>query len=283
VRRLAAASTITTMALSACSLLVDSGGLAGGAGAGALDGAAAVDGTGGSDAPPGIASAEGGALDGASSSSPCASVHTFCDDFDMPGDLSTRWPEIEMAAGPLGFDTERSVSAPRSVRVSLHPGAGNPESKLSRNFPLKQGGSARVELDLYLGSAANNYQEIDPVGLQLDPPPAGYAFQGVYFSVEPNRTRLEYFADKTTGDNLYTDTTVPALSRDAWHHLVFTISYASMPPRATLSVDDGPLATVVLNAASSPTTLKAQFGAVYTAALNVDWPLNFDNVVVDIP
>jgi hypothetical protein len=147
-------------------------------------------------------------------------------------------------------------------------------------LPFKDG-TARVELDLYVASASGSYKEVDPVGIELEPPQAGFDFQGVYLVIRPGATIFQYFAERTgTGQNAEANAALTDILRDTWHHVVFTVSYAASR-KATLSID-GEVASVNIPA-SSPTTMKLQVGALYTSDANLDWAINYDNVVVDTP
>lgn len=272
-RRLAAALPLGF--LCACTLLVDLGGLSGGS-----DPAASGDGGPSPVLPNGEAGADAPtAADAASGTSPCAAAHAFCDDFDT-GDpnLATRWSELKTTAGPLDLDTTLSRSAPRSLRMKLTPTMGNQDSHLGK-FVAIRNGTARVEVDIFVPTPVGSYKEVDPIGVELSPTPTGYDFHGLYLIVRPDGTKLQYFASKKSAN---VDNEAPvSMTKDAWHHVVITFSYATMPPKGTISID-GDVGSVPMMGPTA-TKLDLQLGADYTDTTNLDWSLNFDNAVVDTP
>ena len=97
--------------------------------------------------------------------------------------------------------------------------------------------------------------------------------------IRPDGTKLQYFASKK---NANVDNQAPVgLTKDAWHHVVFTVSYATMPPKGTISID-GDVGSVPMMGPTA-TKLDLQLGADYTDTTNLDWSINFDNAVVDTP
>lgn len=271
-RRFAAA--LPLLFLSACTLLVDVGGLSGG-----TDAASSGDGGPSPVLPNGEAGTDAPTADAASSTSPCAAPHTFCDDFDT-GDpnLTTRWDELKTTAGPLDLDTTRSRSAPRSLRMKLTPTMGNQDSHLGK-FVAVQNGTARAEVDLFVPTPVGSFKEVDPIGLELTPTPTGYDFHGLYLIIRPDGSKLQYFASKKSAN---VDNQAPVtITMDAWHHVVMTVSFATTPPKGTISID-GDVGSVPMMGPTA-TKLDLQLGADYTDTTNLDWSINFDNAVVDTP
>lgn len=276
-RPLAAVLTLSGLGcLSACALLVDTDG---------LTGASAQSGGGDAARAPEASAPSDGGLDGAadarpSSSSPCAIAHVFCDDFDTGSeDLTTRWDKLETFAGTLALDSTRSRSAPRSLRMNVTPTTGEKHSSLTKSIPTTAN-AARVELDLFVPSPNGSFAEIDPVGLELAPPPSGVQLQGLYVVIHPDGTYLQFLALGQPSKGAYLAPI--ALERDAWHHLVMTYSYATSPPSATLSVD-GRVANVTMLQAAAPSVIRLQLGAPYANDANLTWAIDFDNATVDIP
>jgi hypothetical protein len=265
----------------ACTLLVDTGGLSSaGADASSNDGdvipmVPGAEGGSGSDA----AANDAAANDGATASSVCTAVHTFCDDFDT-GDtnLLTRWGELNTAAGPLDLDTTRSKSPPRSLRMNVMPETGVMDSHVGKTIDVKSG-TGRVELDLFVPAPGGSYAEVDPIGIVLTPTPAGYDFHGLYLLILPGGNQLQYFASKKSG-NL--DNRAPVkVTTDAWHHIVMTFSYTASPT-GTMTIDGDAEATVAMGS-PTPTKLDLQLGASYANNVTATWSLGFDNVVIDTP
>lgn len=220
------------------------------------------------------------ALDSPSSSSPCASSHAFCDDFDTgPADVATRWDVLHTTAGPMDLDTTRAKSAPRSLRMHLTPTTGNKDSRLGKDVAITNG-TGRVELDMFMPTPTGPYTEVDPIGVELTPTPAGYDFHGLYLMVRSDGTFLQYFASKKAA-NLDNRAPLSPISKNVWHHVVMTFSYATTPPKGTISID-GDVGSVDM-VAPVATKLQLQLGASYTDTTNLDWSLSFDNVAVDTP
>ena len=279
-RRLAAALPLCAVCgVTACTLLVDTGGLSNaGAGGAPNDGAVPM-------LPVSEAGADGAASDAAagdapSSSSPCATVHAFCDDFDTgTTDLAARWDVLHTTAGPMLLDTTQPKSPPRSLRMHLTPTTGNKDSRLGKNVAVISG-TARVELDIFIPTPAGPWTEVDPIGVQLTPTPTGYDFHGLYLVTRSDSTFLQYFASKKAG-NLDNRAPLSTISKDVWHHVVITFSYATTPPKGTISVD-GDVGSVDM-VTPVATKLELQLGASYTQDTNLDWSLYFDNATIDTP
>jgi len=274
VRRIAAALPLAL--LSACTLLVDVNGLS--TGGGPNDAGPVVD----SGRPGTITGSEAGSGTGDAGvlSSPCAAKHAFCDDFDTgPEDLTMRWDVFKTTAGPLLLDTMHSKSAPRSLRMHLTPTTGNKDSELSKDVPVTNG-SGRVELDMFVPAPMGPWTEVDPIGVELTPTPSGYDFHGLYLVTRSDGTFLQYFASKK-GANLDNRAPLATISKDVWHHVVITFSYATTPPKGTIAID-GDVGSVDM-VTPVPTKLELQLGANYTQDTNLDWSLYFDNAVIDTP
>lgn len=259
--------------LSACTLVVGTSGLHGGAEA---DAGPRAETTG----PPIEGGARDASLDDApTGTSPCAAPHAFCDDFDTGTlDLASRWDGLVTGGGPLGLDTARAKSPPRSLKASLE-GRGSERSAIAKTVAIV-GGSARVELDFFVPSPTGSFIEVDPIGVGLAPPPAGFAFLGFYLVIRGDETFVQFFGDRG-GNNVDNRVTV-VLAKNAWHHLAFTFSYAQSPPQGSFSVD-GLTYVVPMVAAPTPSHVRIELGAPYADGIKVQWGLSFDNVVLDTP
>ncbi len=262
----------------ACSLVVSTADLAG-------DRDAQRDGSGDarSEAPPADASpsspTDGGSLPGedAASTSPCASPHVFCDDFDQGGvDLGSRWDAIETRSGTLALSSERAASPPRALRAVLHPASGRRDTKLTKTVAV-DGNTVRVELDLFFDHTAGAYTEVDPLQVLVQPAPAGHRSSSLFVFVRSNGARFQYWTDRADGGQISLENEIP-LGGGAWHHLTLTLTRD--PARATLLVD-GVSSRIDTVAAPATTAVSVSIGGAYVEDLSNTWTIDVDNVVVD--
>jgi hypothetical protein len=272
---------LAAFGLSACSLLVGTSGLEGDPsttpGASDAGGDVAVTIEGGP--PPDSGSGEAGDA-GGGDAPPCAVAHTFCDDFDT-GDTNAvnRWDDGVLAFGTLAMDTTRFVSAPRSLSFKTSQKAGVTEAFIERTLPMPSG-RAHVELEMFVGTESGAFTEVDPVGVELNPPPSGYSFNGGYLVLRDGELRAQAFAEATSGSNYNVTKPIGAIQRDHWYHVVIDIDgKAAGGPKLDVTVD-GKTVTMTLPP-SSPTSTAIGVGAVYADSSGGVWPFNFDDVVVD--
>ena len=129
-------ATVLGALLSACSLVVSTGGLSGG-----TEGAITSDATSGDATVQGDTSPSADALKDADSTRACAAPHTFCSDFDT-GPLTDSW-ELFSSDVSAAIDATRSVSPDRSVLLQC--GNGKNCGIFKR---LPSASRARVELQL---------------------------------------------------------------------------------------------------------------------------------------
>lgn len=241
---------------------------------------ASVDGAASSDANERDAGAD--ADDSSSPPSPCAAVHTFCDDFDDGGAEAARWDGIDTRAGAVTLDDTVSITKPRSLRVTLEARPGITGSSLTKNVDLRPGTtSALLEFDYRADFPAPpwSFREIDPVVVRIQPAPPGTKYQQFGFVVYPTGARFEYFGELLDGGSLFDDRNV-ALAYTGWHHvaIAFTLGGGNVEGKLFL---DGVESSKLAYATSAMGRLELFVGAAFVRDSDVPVTLRYDNVVVD--
>jgi|GEM_PF-6159912 len=273
---------VAVACLTACSLLVDTGGLHDGAPVPSGDDAnPPVDG-GARDGPLGDDATADAALDATDGDapdaplSPCALPSLFCDDFDTgPSDPAGRWDSMQSAAGPLSFDTATFRSAPRSLRVAITAGTGGRASELAKRV-TGLSGSVVVELDVLSGGPTGTYGEVDPIAITLEPPPPSRTKQSLAVIFYSDGL---YFENYRENPNQADNQKIGAFP-SKWAHVRIAVSMATK--QAVLTIDDAVVATVLVEG-SALTGIVVGTGAPYTNDVGAPWTFNFDNVRVTKP
>jgi Concanavalin A-like lectin/glucanases superfamily len=264
--------------LSACSLIVSTSGLAGdperpSGGEGGMDAPAALDGPGPADGTSDAADATADAR-----TSPCTGQHLFCDDFDDgPVDPKSRWTTSKQEAGPLTLDTTSFVSAPRSLLMSVQPGAGTRVTEIRKEVS-PSANALRIDLDMRSpGPSDTSFGEYDPITVRFFPTPTGVASHQLGIAIYPNGATFEYHKDLDNG-GASNDAPSFTFPFGRWVHVTVTVSFATS--KATIALDGVKAAEVALTGASL-TRAEIAVGATYALDANVTWPFSFDNVVAD--
>lgn len=241
---------------------------------------ASIDGATGSDATARDASADAG--DASSPPSPCAAVHTFCDDFDDAGAAPARWDGIDTRAGAVTLDDSLAITKPRSLRVTLEARQGISGSSLAKNVDLRPGTtSALLEFDYRADFPAPpwSFSEIDPLVLRIQPAPAGAKYQQFGFVVYPTGARFEYYGELLDGGSVFGDKNV-SLAYTGWHHVAITLALGGGNVEGKLFLDGVESATLAY-ATSAMGRLEILVGTPFVRDSNVPVTFRYDNVVVD--
>lgn len=129
-----------------------------------------TDGTAPDVAAPDASVADGDLRDG-HASTPCAAAHFLCEDFDRPQPWSEWTPNITPGS-PIVVDTDRFVSAPQSLHVTVQPSSTQDvhPSFLARQLPAAQHVVITADVAVSRSSAPAPDGEIDVVALELVPP-----------------------------------------------------------------------------------------------------------------
>ncbi|MBX3232877.1 MAG: hypothetical protein KIT84_42355 [Labilithrix sp.] len=273
----------------ACSFLVDTSDLIvatpaasndGDSGGGAVDGGGGAEGS----ATP-VTVDEAGAPDAAvDASSPCATAHAFCDDFDdARQEVGKGWTRVQTATGPVDFDDVVARSAPRSLRTAVTPAKGTRNGGLWKSISTP-GGKLHVELDVFVEKAAAGAKadHMIPVEIDFYPPPATYEYHGVFLSVRNNQTVIAYFAERPQGQgDTYMVEAPVTFALGTWQHVVFDYD---IPARKAVATVGGATFEVDVKETPTPTTsVEVAVGAPYVHEVEGTWTSRVDNVVVDLP
>lgn len=241
---------------------------------------ASVDGGPSPDANPRDASPD--AEDAASPPSPCAAVHTFCDDFDDAGADPARWDGIDTRAGAVTLDDAIALTKPRSLRVTLEARQGISGSSLTKNVDLRPGTTrATLELDYRADFPAPpwSFTEIDPLVLRIQPAPSGAKYQQFGFVLYPTGARFEYFGELLDGGSVFDDRNV-SVAYTGWHHLAIALSLGDGNVEGKLFLDGVETSTLAY-ATSAMGRLEILIGTPFVRDSNVPVTFRYDNVVVD--
>jgi hypothetical protein len=282
-RRLATLGSAVVLAgAGGCSLLVTTSGLSGDVGL--------TDGGDGSIA----TSGDAGLTDGASSDgpgpdapvsetgapSPCSTQHLFCDDFDTGGSsLGARWDFFRQNAGPIVLEPSTFASPPRALRATLTPGSGVRVSEL-RKVVTPQSATTRVDFDVIVEAPTGTFVELDPVGIDISPPPANFKNHGLAIAMYPTKTVLQYHASPVGGGATTAVETTFTLPTSKRVHVTMTVDYSAAQPIGTIALDGTPAAQVTM-LGTTPSSLEVTLGLIYTEDATGTFTGAFDNVVVD--
>jgi hypothetical protein len=207
--------------------------------------------------------------------SPCATKHTFCDDFD-DGAVGATWDNIDNGVGGTLSQTTNAVSAPYALEAKVPSGPGHPYAMLQKYFPAAA--HVHFECDLIIvGSQATN-MEIDYFDFSFTP--SGYVAGD--FNLERNNPggTVEEIS-QTTADassSFHDDNMSEELG--SWKHLVVDIDFTKAS--FTMTVDGQTVDAMSMTPPLSSAQATLSVGATYTGGLTAQWSVITDNVVVDL-
>jgi len=259
-----AASLFAGLSLAACSLLVDTAGLVGGANAsdGSVDAALP-------DAPATADAGADAARDAPAEAAKCVDGPTrFCDDFDQPAPGS-KWTDTNKQRGEVTFD-DVGLSLPRAMHARITGGNGDAKAELVKEYADP---SAHCELDMKLDRVAPT-GETDVLAVLTTF--AGGGFHIVYFASFGGVWNLaEYQPAGDGGAELDRAKPLGAALPDAtWFHVAFDVK----PTTASVTANG---TTVVLGALSPPasaTGRSLRVGIVYASGGVPSGGVLIDNV-----
>ncbi len=218
------AACLAIAGLTACSLLVDTGGLSGGASdGGGAEGSTppSTDAPSGGDGPSGDDAAPDAPHDGDASTVFVCDA-TFCDDFDDGGPRG--WTDKLLTRGTI-TTTNDAVTPPNGLLVQLAAGSGSADVELMKSFSgLPQ--HMRCELDMKVVNAPPSNAEVDYLEFTtLSTDPKTYS---VYFAHFDTGWAVAEFATFGDGGQLdrHSDATPPPIG--TWFHVTFQTDGSSV-------------------------------------------------------
>jgi hypothetical protein len=191
------------------------------------------------------------------STSPCASRHTFCDDFDQTV-LTDLWEVPTVAAGTFVYDSKAWTSPPRSLVVTCT----TENCSLTKHFPKANHFVASFEL-----------QQGDPAS-DMSVMQVGFAGLDLGFTLNLSSNVLNYQVCDSTGCD-YTSKAVGSPSPTRFHLVTIDIVTASS---VTVSFDGVP-------ADSAPLAASGLSGFVFAFGCGDGCDhssIRLDDVVVDL-
>lgn len=219
-RARAVVATLVSAAVAACSLIVDTSDLAGGAAssdAGRADGSSgASSGAGGDAGSPGDATVDAAADGPLGRFCPAGGGHALCADFD-DGNLNAGWSDTNVGpTGSLILATERARSAPGSFHARL----GRRESALDYATLVFRGAGGwrrtTLDADVFVASPAWKQGDIN----------AGIFTINFYSDAKSEGSALSIGPDYATFGNPGAAKNGAAISFDQWFHLHVVIDPA---------------------------------------------------------
>jgi hypothetical protein len=258
----------------ACSLLVDTNGLSGGAPPLPASDSA----VGSSDAPANDAPSEG--VDAASGFRDCdATPHEVCDDFD-DGVLGARWSGQSVAGGGvLAFASDAGLSPPNALRSTLArtpPDGGFAAASLYKDI-ARAASVVDCELDIQV-LAGGGFQALDVSFANA----AGDTVCGIAANVADTSdgAHLREYRFAGTTYTLLHEYPLPALAARVWHHasLAATIT-GENTGTVKLVIDGTSLVDTSLSPKEAPSRLRLTLSENYTST---PFDALFDDVYCDI-
>lgn len=210
---------------------------------------------------------------------PCATLHTFCDDFDRPPPVVGDWDTELAQIGTLTLDASRARSAPQSLLVTVPPHAGG--SVLALGLGLSSIGSRlSFSFDLAL-EESELAPEIDLVQVVWTVPPVGCGPGFGVYLVKQAETRGVAVQETASqcGGLIYHST--PDVDTE-FHHYQLVIDTITDDVR--LLRDE---TTIVGIAAAMDLPADAAISIRVGAPSTVDgvgttWQLRYDDIVMDV-
>lgn len=213
-------------------------------------------------------------------SRPCASAHLFCDDFDEGNDNpSTRWDDITSGAGPIAVIASDSVSAPRSLRVSLTSGSGSRMTTIEKRVATTRA-DITVGFDFRVATpSSQDFGAISFATIALVPAPAGETEHGVtLYQYGDSQPQVAYYRDTREGRTDTKSDLDPNVAFGRWQRVTFEIS-GGAAPKVSVRVD-GSFAGAVEIAPVALTGVDIRLG-LDTAEARTTTTVHYDNVTVD--
>ena len=266
-RALAQVASALATAVCACSLVVGTDGLTGGAGselpidAAGLD-AAVIDATG-----------------DASKTTWCGQQtgFAFCEDFDTPdASLSARWDQVFSNSGSIAIDGVNPFSPPGALLTIVpNPGTRNDE-QLSKAFPSH--GSTRVALDLLLeASDSSGYGSVAEI--HLDPLPAGFTEYRVALINDSGMMTLNAY----TGGSVAGETSMPLQrSFGAWRRVQLELALVPTPRAVAYDEAGSVIVSLPMPATVASAGTRVGVGLPYLTNATKPWRVRIDDVVVSL-
>ncbi|MBX3188761.1 MAG: hypothetical protein KF819_17215 [Labilithrix sp.] len=278
--RRAAAASLMPLALGACSLLVSTSGLSGGADppdAGApetSDAAEVIDATDLPDAAPDAVDASVRFCE--------RKAHTFCADFDDPS--APKLETVTTSGGNLSLDAD-AVSAPASSAYAVS--SSSMRQRSARHYAALPSIPAkiRIELDAKLCELpASGFMEF--LKLEVDnsfqAPSIGYGDAALTLAIEGKVPIAASFGYRQDGTKFEADYNLPTLPLETWRHYVIVATLANTGGALRVEIDGAvalelnDVATLTAGAQSA----RLLFGT-YTNGVSSTCTNKIDNVTVD--
>jgi hypothetical protein len=220
--------------------------------------------------------------------SPCAVSHTFCDDFDTPGEVlggtahgtNPSWDTSGSAtAGPRVLSPVH-VTPPYSFGVSVPSDVSNgARSELTKTVTASTELTVSFDLQVVLAASDGGVGELDVFDIVFPPSPDYGNGSHFYLTMD---TGGPLYAQYFLGDGgSYGGAQVPfAVSFATFHHVVVTLS---IPNQTVMITVDGVNVGSPRFAATIPAgAFTAAFGANYAYQVSRGASLNFDDVAIDV-
>lgn len=210
---------------------------------------------------------------------PCATLHTFCDDFDRPPPVVGDWDMAVAQIGTLTLDATRARSAPQSLLVTVPPHAGG--SVLELGLGLSSIGS-RLSFSFDLAIEESELApEIDLVQVVWTMPPIGCGPGYGMYLVKRAETRGVAVQETWIGCGGVIYHSTPDVDAE-FHHYELVIDTITDDVR--LLRDETTIADITATMdLPADAAISIRAGAPSTVdGVGTTWQLRYDNVVVDV-
>jgi hypothetical protein len=181
--------------------------------------------------------------------------HTFCEDFDEPN-FQARWTGTTVPTDASVVESDASsVSPPNELLVTVPvPASASPADAYTyKHFATAK--TAKIQLQLmanWTGLAT-----LDPVVVELNPPPSGYKHYDIHVDVADDHLGNNY-TPNDGGANVNTDTTFTNPFQ-AWHNLEIDLDLTKSTVQLFV---DGVSAASWTIAPTSPTGFDLRVGSI---------------------
>jgi hypothetical protein len=220
-------------------------------------------------------------LEGGSFCASVSSPHHFCDDFEDPAPLATRWQIVALAGGRVALAPPDS--GPNTAVFSAPPvdGGADPVAFLLRDFPQVTN-HVRESFALRMETRGGGLSVAPLTRIRFGPPVGG----GADFLLVADQTRAYAYErlDSTDGGEA---TFLPhavngTLATGAWIRVAIDIVFEPKPAKVTVLVDDAAVAgPEPLSPSFVAGALQAHVGLDYTTSPSSGWQLAIDDVLVE--
>ena len=246
----------------ACSLVVKSDDLIGGAPAGAGEAGAGVPGL---DGAVDGAMVDAGLMDGARG----CQGKTLCDDFEGAGTIP--WKPAMTGNASVIVDAVKPRGGARSMHASRAPAAGRDAAY----YGYSLAGTLRFcELDVFATSTTGDSFSAFNLGFgSVEAPFTSYSI-----SLQMGGSLAQFGAMTGSSPPLYSDVHVASLAFGAWKHVRIEFDWASSSPAVLLSVDGAAEPRFPISPPKG-TQPFVEIGMTYEAAQGAGWEVFVDNVV----